>query len=155
VNTDAEGRLILADALLFASRLKPRAIVDFATLTGACVIALGNHASGLMGNDAKLMRDLQAAGDRTGDRAWPLPLWSEYGEQMRSHYADIKNSGGREGGAITAAAFLQTFVDGAPWAHLDIAGTAWRTRPTAAGAVGATGAGVRLILEFLRRQARR
>ncbi len=153
VNTDAEGRLILADALVYASRLKPRAIVDFATLTGACVVALGKHASGLMGNDAALLKALQDAGDHTGDRVWPMPLWPDYVDQLRSDYADLKNSGGRDGGAITAAAFLQEFVDGSPWAHLDIAGTAWRTRPSPEGAVGATGAGVRLILEYLRRQA--
>ncbi len=153
VNTDAEGRLILADALAYASKLQPKAIVDLATLTGACVVALGKHVSGLMGNDPALLRALQAAGDRTGDRVWPLPLWPEYTEQVRSDYADIKNSGGRDGGAITAGAFLQEFVDGSPWAHLDIAGTAWRTRPSAEGGVGATGAGVRLILEYLRRQA--
>lgn len=153
VNTDAEGRLILADALHYASQLEPRAIVDFATLTGACVVALGKHCSGLMGNDPKLLKRLEAAGDRTGDRVWPLPLWPEYVDQMRSDYADIKNSGGRDGGAITAAAFLQQFVNEAPWAHVDIAGTAWRTRATPDGAVGATGAGVRLILEYLRGEA--
>ena len=153
INTDAEGRLILADALHYASQLRPRAIVDFATLTGACVVALGKHASGMMGTDPRLLRALQAAGDRTGDRVWPLPLWPEYGEQMRSDYADIKNSGGKDGGVITAAAFLQQFVDNVPWAHVDIAGTAWRTRPVPEGAVGATGAGVRLILEYLRREA--
>jgi leucyl aminopeptidase len=155
VNTDAEGRLILADALDYASGLEPAAIVDFATLTGACVVALGKHASGVMGNDPALLREMRAAGERTGDRVWPLPLWPEYGEQMRSDYADIKNSGGRDGGAITAAAFLQAFVRCDSWAHVDIAGTAWRTRPAAEGAVGATGAGVRLALEFLRRKARR
>jgi leucyl aminopeptidase len=153
VNTDAEGRLILADALVYASRLKPRAIVDFATLTGACVVALGKHASGLMGNDAALLKGLQDAGDHTGDRVWPMPLWPDYVDQLKSDYADLKNSGGRDGGAITAAAFLQEFVGGSPWAHLDIAGTAWRTRPSPEGGVGATGAGVRLILEYLRRQA--
>ena len=153
VNTDAEGRLILADALHYASSLEPKSIVDFATLTGACVVALGKHASGLMGNDPRLLKELQAAGERTGDRVWPLPLWPEYGEQMRSDYADIKNSGGRDGGAITAAAFLQAFVNSDSWAHLDIAGTAWRTRATSEGSVGATGAGVRLILEYLRGQA--
>jgi leucyl aminopeptidase len=153
VNTDAEGRLILADALIYACRLKPKAIVDFATLTGACVVALGKHVSGLMGNEPRLMKALQTAGDHTGDRVWPLPLWPEYTEQLKSDYADIKNSGGRDGGAITAAAFLQEFVDGTPWAHLDIAGTAWRTRSTPEAAVGATGAGVRLVLEYLRRQA--
>jgi leucyl aminopeptidase len=155
VNTDAEGRLILADALDYASRLEPAAIVDFATLTGACVVALGKHASGVMGNDPALVRELQAAGDRVGDRVWPLPLWPEYGEQMRSDYADIKNSGGRDGGAITAGAFLQAFVRCDAWAHVDIAGTAWRTRPAPDGAVGATGAGVRLALEFLRGRTRR
>jgi leucyl aminopeptidase len=155
VNTDAEGRLILADALDYASRLEPAAIVDFATLTGACVVALGKHAAGLMGNDPALLRELQGAGDRVGDRVWPLPLWPEYGEQMRSDYADIKNSGGRDGGAITAAAFLQAFVRADSWAHVDIAGTAWRTRPAPEGAVGATGAGVRLALEFLRGRTRR
>ncbi|MBA2564134.1 MAG: leucyl aminopeptidase [Gemmatimonadetes bacterium] len=153
VNTDAEGRLILADALTYACGLQPRAIIDFATLTGACVVALGKHCSGVLGNDQGLIDDLVDAGERTGDRAWQLPLWPVYTEQIRSDYADIKNSGGREGGAITAAAFLEAFVDGVPWAHFDIAGTAWRTRPAAEGAVGATGVGVRLILEYLRAQA--
>ena len=156
VNTDAEGRLVLADALHYASGLNPQAVIDFATLTGACVVALGRHASGLMGNDPRLIEELRAAGDRVGDRVWPLPLWPEYAEQMRSDYADIKNSGGRDGGAITAGAFLQAFVSAESWAHLDIAGTAWRTRPGSDAAVGATGAGVRLILEFLRtRRSRR
>ena len=124
VTTDAEGRLILADALSYARRYEPSAVIDCATLTGACVVALGAHASGLMGNDEDLIAEVQTAGEATGERAWPLPLFEEYTEQIKGDTADIKNSGGRGGGALTAGAFLKEFAD-YPWAHLDIAGTAY------------------------------
>ena len=148
ITTDAEGRLILADALVYARRYEPAAVVDCATLTGACVIALGAHASGLMGNDEDLIAEVQAAGEATGERAWPLPLFEEYTEQIKGDTADIKNSGGRGGGALTAGAFLKEFAD-FPWAHLDIAGTAYGKKGNAYTAKGATGAPARLLVEFL------
>jgi leucyl aminopeptidase len=149
VNTDAEGRLILADALAWAGEQKPREILDLATLTGACVVALGHHASGAFGDPAIVAR-LEEIGARTGDRAWRLPLYEEYGDDMKSEVADIKNSGGRWAGASTAAAFLKFFVpDGVPWAHLDIAGTAWTMKSKGYTPVGATGSGVRLVTEYL------
>lgn len=150
INTDAEGRLILADALHYALRYKPKAIIDIATLTGACVIALGNVASGLMGNDEGLKRKLKKAGEATGERVWELPLWKEYEEQIESDVADLKNVGGKEAGAITAASFLNKFVDGNAWAHIDIAGTAWNEKDKPYAPKGATGVGVRLLIEFLR-----
>jgi leucyl aminopeptidase len=149
LNTDAEGRLILSDALNYARRYEPEAVVDFATLTGACVIALGNHFSGVMGNDDALARELVDAGARTDDRAWQLPLTEEYGEQLRSNFADMANVAGREGGAITAAAFLGKFTQGLKWAHMDIAGTAW----TSGMAKGATGRPMSLVGDFLSRRA--
>lgn len=149
VNTDAEGRLLLADALAWVCEQEPREILDLATLTGACVVALGPHASGVFG-DPRMTERLHEIGERTGDRAWPLPLFDEYGDDMKSEVADIKNSGGRWGGASTAAAFLKFFVrDGVRWAHLDIAGTAWTTKSRPYAPVGATGAGVRLVTEYL------
>jgi leucyl aminopeptidase len=149
VNTDAEGRLILADALAWASEQKPREIIDLATLTGACVVALGHYASGVFG-DERIVARLEEIGARTGDRAWRLPLYNEYGEDIKSEVADIKNSGGRWGGASTAATFLKFFVgDSIPWAHLDIAGTAWTTKSKGYTPWGATGAGVRLVTEYL------
>ncbi len=149
INTDAEGRLILADALTWAGEQKPREIIDLATLTGACVVALGHTASGVFGDPAMVAR-LEELGARTGDRAWRLPLYDDFGDEMKSEVADIKNSGGRWGGACTAAAFLQFFVgDGIPWAHLDIAGTAWVTKSRGYNPYGATGAGVRLVTEYL------
>ena len=148
VTTDAEGRLILADALSYARRYEPSAVVDCATLTGACVVALGDHASGLMGNDEDLIAELQTAGESTGERAWPLPLFEEYTEQIRGDTADIKNSGGRKGGASTAGAFLKEFAD-YPWAHLDIAGTAYGKKGNAYTTKGATGFPARLLVEFL------
>jgi leucyl aminopeptidase len=151
INTDAEGRLILADALNYALRYKPVAIVDIATLTGACVIALGNVASGLLGNDEGLKNRLKEAGEAVGERVWELPLWKEYEEQIESDVADIKNVGGKEGGAITAASFLNKFVEDHPWAHIDIAGTAWNEKDKPYAPKGATGVGVRLLIEFLRR----
>jgi leucyl aminopeptidase len=121
VNTDAEGRLILADALSYVRRFEPAAVIDAATLTGACVIALGHHASGVMGNDEALIDEIRAAGDRVGERVWPLPMFEEYKEQIRSDYADIKNTGGRAAGTITAGWFLREFVRDYSWAHLDVA----------------------------------
>jgi leucyl aminopeptidase len=148
VTTDAEGRLILADALSYARRYEPAAVVDCATLTGACVVALGGHASGLMGNDEDLIAEVQAAGEATGERAWPLPLFDEYTEQIKGDTADIKNSGGRGGGALTAGAFLKEFAD-YPWTHLDIAGTAYGKKGNAYTTKGATGVPSRLLVEFL------
>jgi leucyl aminopeptidase len=148
ITTDAEGRLILADALSYARRYDPAAVVDCATLTGACHVALGDHASGLMGNDEDLIAEIQAAGDDSGERAWHLPLFDEYTDQIKGDVADIKNSGGRYGGALTAGAFLKEFAD-YPWAHLDIAGTAYGKKGNAYTPKGATGAPTRLLVAFL------
>jgi leucyl aminopeptidase len=150
-NTDAEGRLVLADAIAYAEeKYQPAAIVDAATLTGACVVALGNHCAGLFTKDDQLAERLTVAGLQSGDRVWRMPLWPEYGEQMKSHYADIKNIGGREGGAITGAWFISQFVDKTPWAHIDIAGTAWTDQKLPPYTTGSTGFGVKLFLELLR-----
>jgi leucyl aminopeptidase len=149
VNTDAEGRLILADALSYVRRFKPACVIDAATLTGAIVIGLGHHAVGLMGNDEQLINEIRKAGDLAGERCWPLPLWDEFREQNRSDVADVKNSGGRAAGSITAGWFLREFVDGYPWAHLDIAGTAYTDRDSAGSVKGPTGLGVRLFSEFV------
>ena len=124
LNTDAEGRLVLCDALTYAERFKPKAVIDIATLTGACVIALGTHASGLYANDQNLAEQLLSAGQETGDRAWQMPLWSDYEKQLKSNFADMANIGGREGGSITAACFLAKYTKAYSWAHLDIAGSA-------------------------------
>ena len=148
-NTDAEGRLILADALAYAAERKPAEIIDFATLTGACVIALGSQASGLMGTSSRLKKALARAGEDSGDRVWELPMYEEYQEQIKSKIADIRNIGGREAGTITAACFLSRFVDDVPWAHLDIAGTAWNMKGSEISAPGATGAGVRVVMDYL------
>jgi leucyl aminopeptidase len=126
LNTDAEGRLILCDALTYAARFDPASVVDIATLTGACVIALGHVASGLFSNDQKLADEILAAGDDAWDRAWQLPLWEDYQEQLRSNFADMANIGGRPAGSVTAACYLARFTRKLRWAHLDIAGTAWR-----------------------------
>ena len=149
LNTDAEGRLILADALSWARRYAPAAVVDCATLTGAIVIGLGHSASGVMGTDPALVAALLAAGERAGERAWELPLWDEYKELIKSDIADVKNTGGRPAGSITAALFLKEFVDGFPWAHLDIAGTAYTDRELPTQVRGPTGVLVRLFTEFL------
>jgi len=154
VNTDAEGRLILADALSYARRFKPAVMVDAATLTGAIVVALGAHATGVMGNDEDLLDEVARAGQRAGERTWPLPLWDEYREQIRSDWADIKNSGGRSGGAITAGWFLREFVTDCPWVHCDIAGTAYTDTDRPNLAKGPTGVGVRLFTELLLARAR-
>ncbi|MBV9463797.1 MAG: leucyl aminopeptidase [Verrucomicrobiae bacterium] len=151
LNTDAEGRIVLSDALVYACKLKPRAIVDLATLTGACIVALGSEAAGLLGNDAKLLQALQKAGDRVGERLWPMPLFAEFEEKVKSDVGYVKNTAGREGGTCTAAAFLKAFVDdGVPWAHLDIAGTAWTTKDEGHRPKGATAFGVAAIVEWLR-----
>ncbi len=153
INTDAEGRLILADALAWAVEQEPREIIDLATLTGACVVALADVALGAFG-DEELVGRIVEAGRRTGDRAWPLPVYEEFGDKMKSEVADIKNSSADPwGGASNAAAFLKFFVgDGIPWVHLDIAGTAWVNKHKPYHPRGATGSGVRLVTEYLSRR---
>ena len=153
INTDAEGRMILADALTFATRYKPSAIIDLATLTGACVVALGHHATGILGNNSRLIERLKRAGEECGERVWELPLWEEYFKQIKSDVADMKNVGGRGAGAITAAAFLNKFVEDSPWAHLDIAGTARIEEGRPYIPKGATGVGVRLLVQYLSKLA--
>ena len=150
LNTDAEGRLILCDTLTYAERYKPDVVIDVATLTGACVIALGAHASGLFSNHQPLADALLAAGEHAGDRAWQMPLWEEYAEQLESNFADVANIGGREAGAVTAASFLAKFASGQRWAHLDVAGTAWRSGKKK----GATGRPVGLLCQYLLDRAR-
>jgi len=150
VTTDAEGRLILADALTYAGRYKPAAIIDLATLTGACIVALGDHVIGMMGTDDELKQEIREAADLTGEKVWELPLWEEYHELIKGDAADYKNSGGRAGGAITAAAFLSKFTGDTPWVHLDIAGPAWLTKEKPYIPKGASGVGVRLLVQFLR-----
>jgi leucyl aminopeptidase len=150
VNTDAEGRLLLADALTYAQQFRPSVVIDLATLTGACMIALGTAASGLMGNDRRLLAKLQQAGDRCGERLWELPIWDEYGEAMKSDVADFKNAGGPYCGAVSAGWFLKQFIGDTSWAHIDIAGTAWEEKGTAINPKGATGVGVRLLVDYLR-----
>lgn len=148
LNTDAEGRLVLCDALTYTERFKPKAVIDIATLTGACVIALGNHATGLFSNTDDLAKALLKAGEEAGDRAWHMPLWDDYQKQLDSNFADMANIGGREAGSVTAACFLSRFAKKFEWAHLDIAGTAWRS----GGAKGATGRPVPLLVQFLLNQ---
>ncbi len=147
LNTDAEGRLVLCDALSYAARYRPTAVIDIATLTGACVIALGHHASGLFSNNDALADQLLAAGEASGDRAWRLPIWDEYQEQLKSNFADLANIGGRPAGSITAACFLSQFAEDYNWAHIDIAGTAWHS----GAKKGATGKPVPLLLNYLLR----
>jgi len=149
LNTDAEGRLILCDALTYAERFEPAAVVDIATLTGACVIALGHVASGLYSNKDALARELLAAGDEAYDRAWHMPLWDDYQEQLKSNFADMANIGGRPAGSVTAACFLSRFAKKFDWAHLDIAGTAWKSGKDK----GATGRPVALLADFLMKRA--
>jgi leucyl aminopeptidase len=149
LNTDAEGRLILCDALHYSRRFNPAAVVDIATLTGACAVALGHHHSGALGNDEDLIRELVDAGVRADDRAWHMPLTEEYAEQLKSNFADFANVGGREGGAITAAAFLSKFTQGLKWAHLDVAGTAYQ----GGASKGSTGRPTPLLADFLIRRA--
>jgi leucyl aminopeptidase len=151
ISTDAEGRLILSDALAYAKKkFKPAAMIDIATLTGACVIGLGNHACGVMGTDNSVVRRIEKAGEVTNEKVWRLPLWSEYFEQIKSPIADMKNTGGRPGGAITAAALLSKFVGDTPWAHLDIAGVAWVEKDKPYVPKGPAGFGVRLLVETVR-----
>ena len=145
LNTDAEGRLVLCDALTYVGRYKPQCVIDLATLTGACVVALGQEAAGLMSNNQKLADSLLDAGQVSGDRAWQLPLWEEYQPQLKSNFADIANIGGRWAGTITAACFLSRFTEKYKWAHLDIAGIAWHTGDNKSG----TGRPVPLLTEFL------
>jgi len=153
VNTDAEGRVILSDSLAYAAEQKPDAIIDFATLTGACQVALGDHATGLMSNNQELADAVLAAGEVSGDRCWQLPMWPVYGKQIETAMADVRNTGGRRAGAITAALFLKEFVGDVPWVHLDIAGTAYADSDQTYVAPynpkpGATGVGVRLLYHF-------
>ena len=145
LNTDAEGRLILCDALTYAERYNPDVVIDVATLTGACIIALGHHASGLFSNHQPLADALLAAGEHAGDRAWQMPVWDEYAKQLESNFADVANVGGRDAGAVTAASFLSKFAAKQRWAHLDIAGTAWRSGKEK----GATGRPVGLLCQYL------
>jgi len=148
LNTDAEGRLILCDALTYAEKFNPKTIIDTATLTGACVIALGSHCSGLLSNNDKLAQDLLKAGNASGDRTWQLPLWDDYQEQLKSNFADMANIGGREAGTITAACFLSRFTKKYKWAHIDIAGVAWHS----GAKKGATGRPVPLLTQYLMNQ---
>ncbi len=145
LNTDAEGRLVLCDALSYAQRYRPRAVVDVATLTGACIIALGAHASAVFSNNDDLATALVEAGDWTGDRGWRMPLWDDYQSSLNSPFADVANVGGREGGSIIAACFLSRFASDYPWAHLDVAGSAFR----GGGKKGATGRPVALLFRYL------
>jgi leucyl aminopeptidase len=150
LNTDAEGRLVLCDAITYSHRFKPAAVIDVATLTGACIVALGNHFSGLMSNNEALAVELAAAGIRSDDRAWRLPIGEEYVDQLKSNFADLANVGGREGGACTAASFLSKFAKDLKWAHLDIAGTAW----LGGSQKGSTGRPVPLLVDFLLHRVR-
>jgi leucyl aminopeptidase len=144
LNTDAEGRLVLCDALTYCERFKPQSVVDIATLTGACVVALGNHAHGLYSNQEDMARQLLEAGIYANDRGWHMPLWEEYDKQLKSPFADMANIGGPNGGSVTAACFLARFTKKLRWAHLDIAGTAWDKSPK-----GATGRPVPLLVQYL------
>ena len=147
LNTDAEGRLVLCDLLTYAKKFKPKTVIDIATLTGACVVALGHHATGLYANNDTLSNDLKKAGEIAMDRAWPMPLWEEYDKQLESAVADIGNIGGPTAGSITAAAFLGRFTEDYHWAHLDIAGTAWQGKKASGRPVG-------LLTQFLINQAK-
>ena len=149
LNTDAEGRLLLCDALTYAERFQPDYVIDIATLTGAIIIALGKIPSGLMANDDELARTLIDCGQYSGDRVWQMPLWPEYQEMLNSNFADMANIGGRMAGPVTAASFLARFTKAYRWAHLDIAGTAWLSGTSK----GATGRPVPLLVEFLLRRA--
>jgi leucyl aminopeptidase len=154
INTDAEGRLILADAIAYARKLGATRIIDMATLTGAVSIALGDVNTGIMGTDQKLIEEFIDAGQEVGEKFWQLPLDKEYTRQIKSDIADIKNVGGRKAGTITAAAFLKEFADGISWAHLDIAGTAWGEEAKPFRSKGPTGVAVRTLLNFIDRASR-
>ena len=145
LNTDAEGRLILCDALTYSEKFKPASVIDVATLTGACVIALGKHPAGLLSNNDELVDDIKNAAEQSGDRVWQMPLWEEYQEQLKSNFADMANIGGRDAGTITAACFLSRFTKNLKWAHLDIAGVAWESNANK----GATGRPVPLLTQYL------
>lgn len=150
LNTDAEGRLILGDALSYSAKYEPDAIIDIATLTGMCVATFGDKTSGMLGNDEKLKAQVKAAGEATGERVWELPLWDEYGESIKGHHSDLYNIGGAYGGTITAAMFLKEFIpEKTAWVHLDVAGTAWATGARYDCQKGATGMGVKLFAEFI------
>jgi len=150
ISTDAEGRLTLADAIEYAKRFRPSAIIDIATLTGACPVALGSEAIALMGNDQSLIDKIIKASKETDEKVWQMPLFDEYREYIKSDVADLKNSSGRNGSLVTSGYFLKEFAGDIPWIHLDIAGTAWTDKDKPYIPKGATGIGVRLILEFLR-----
>jgi leucyl aminopeptidase len=150
ISTDAEGRLLLMDALAYSLKFKPAAIFDLATLTGACVVALGESVAGIMSRHPRLIHQLKNASERTGERVWELPLWKDYAEQLKSDIADLKNLGGRWGGTITAGCFLAEFVENKPWAHIDIAGPVWTDKDEPYQPKGATGYGVRLMVQLLR-----
>jgi leucyl aminopeptidase len=145
LNTDAEGRLILCDALTYAEKYEPDVVIDIATLTGACIVALGAHPAGLLGNHNPLINDLLSAGQTSGDRCWQLPLWDDYEEQLKSNFADVANIGGKGAGTITAASFLSQFTTKYHWAHLDIAGVAWKSGQEK----GATGRPVGLLTQYV------
>src|SRR5256886_1373013 len=153
INTDAEGRLILCDALSYVRRFKPTAVIDIATLTGAVVVALGQVAIGMMGNDEALLAEVREAGERAGERCWPLPLWEEYRDLLKSDIADMKNSGGRGAGSIAGGWFLREFFGAVPWVHLDIAGTAYTESEGPHQTKGPTAVGVRLFTEFILKRA--
>ncbi|MEO0853415.1 MAG: leucyl aminopeptidase, partial [Cyanobacteria bacterium J06648_11] len=148
-NTDAEGRLTLADALVFAEKLGVDAMVDLATLTGACIVALGNEIAGLFSPDEALSAELKAAADRAGEKIWAMPMEPSYADSLKSDVADMKNTGAREGGSISAALFLQKFVENTAWAHLDVAGPVWTEKEAAYTHKGATGFGVRTLAEWV------
>nr|MDA8087731.1 leucyl aminopeptidase [Nitrospiraceae bacterium] len=150
INTDAEGRLALADAIGYAAKSNPKAIIDVATLTGACSIALGNEAIAMMGNNEELIGAIKEASEDTNERVWRMPLYDEYKEYIESDVADLKNSGGRSGSLVTAGYFLKEFAGDTPWVHLDIASTAWADKDKPYIHKGATGMGVRLLLSFLK-----
>ena len=150
ISTDAEGRLVLADALTYAERYTPKAIVDLATLTGACITALGDYVAGIMGNDHVLLNKVKAASDKTGEKVWELPLWEEYFEYLKSDIADFKNVGTRAAGTITGGMFLKKFVYDTPWVHVDIAGPTWYEKEKPYIPKGASGFGVRLLVQFLK-----
>ncbi|HEX9248707.1 MAG TPA: leucyl aminopeptidase [Gemmatimonadaceae bacterium] len=154
INTDAEGRLVLADCLSYAKRFDPDVVIDAATLTGACVIALGHTASGVFSSDDALIAEILAAGKRAGEPGWPLPMWDEYKELIKSDVADVKNSGGRPAGAVTAAMFLKEFAEGYPWVHLDIAGTAYSETDLVTIPKGPTGVPTGTFIEFIRGRVR-
>ena len=155
INTDAEGRLVLADVLAYAKRFSPAVVIDAATLTGACIIALGHTATGVMGSDEDVIQEVLAAGKRASEPGWPLPMWDDFKPLIKSDVADIKNSGGRPAGTITAALFLKEFAEGYPWVHLDIAGTAYSETDLVTLPAGPTGVPVGTFVEFVRARAGR